>query len=81
MIIKYEKVLHVNNHVFTYVIENEKITASYEGESDVFDFTDMPDGIATFLDVETDLAYNPIVTAVRDNGILTVTLIAFSSDW
>ena len=81
MIIKKEKILHLNNSVFLYTIEGEKITASYEGKTDVFDFTNMPNGAATFLDIESDLAYNPIITAVREDGVLTVTLIEFSTDW
>ena len=80
MIVNYEKIMHVNNSTFVYIFEGEKITAIYEGNSDTFDFTNMPDGSATFLDVESDLKYNPVITAVRENGILTVTLIEFSSN-
>ena len=77
MIVSYEKIMHLNNSVFTYAFDGEKITATYEGESDTFDFTNMPDGAATFMDIDSDLTYNPIITATRQDGILSVTLIEF----
>ena len=68
-------VSHAQN--MTYAFDGEKITATYEGKSDTFDFTNTPDGAATFMDIDSDLTYNPIITATRQDGILSVTLIEF----
>lgn len=62
----------------------DSITAAYkklEGEevvetlTETFDFNGLPDGILT--EVTTDLPVNPVITAKKENGVLTVTLLTF----
>lgn len=55
-----------------YVFEGDKITATYNGESDLFDFTAMPNGIANA--ITSNLAINPIISAKRINNVLYVEL-------
>lgn len=58
-----------------YEFENEKIKVTYNGITDIFDFSAMPDGKAT--DIETVLPFNPIISAERKKGVLYVKLIHF----
>lgn len=64
----------------TYEFAGDVVTATYNGQSDEFDFTDCPDGV---LDVsresgiETTLPIVPLVGAERKDGVLYVTLIKF----
>lgn len=68
-----------------YEIEHQKITATINGVTDTFDFTDMPDGVLETYDdygnelIETSLETNPISRAVKENGILYIDLL-FSID-
>lgn len=64
---------------FIYTIQNETITALIEGEGltgeglqDTFDFSAMPDG--RIEGITTTLPYNPILSAERIDGVLTVVL-------
>ena len=64
-----------------YEIEHQKITATINGVSDTFDFTDMPDGELRFWDeneneiIETNLYDNPIISAKKENGELWVEVV------
>ena len=58
-----------------YTFEGEKVTAIYNGQVDVFDFTEMPDGVAE--NIETTLPLNPIISAKREEGILYLELLYF----
>lgn len=70
--------IHLFSKNFNYTFEGDKITVTYDGVADVFDFTDMPEGAEiVFFQVETILEYNPIVSAKRAEGILYVTLLNF----
>ncbi|MCT8506128.1 hypothetical protein [Chromohalobacter moromii] len=60
---------------FEYVAEGDLLTATVNGETDTFDFTDMPDGVATEFD--TTLPRCPIIKAERSDGVLTVHLLAW----
>lgn len=62
---------------FAFSFNGEKITATINGLSDKFDFSAFPDGIMDSSMVETTLEYNPIISAERINGILSVRLINF----
>lgn len=60
----------------SYAFDGEIITATLDtGESDVFDFTDLPDGRAE--EVQTTLPVNPIVSAERVSGELRLELLNF----
>lgn len=61
--------------ILTYEIQGEVITATLNGVSDVFDFTDLPDGIAS--ELESSLPINPIVNAEQEEGVLYVELLNF----
>jgi hypothetical protein len=54
-----------------YSFENDKITATFNGQTDVFDFSAFPDGKAESI-TTTILKYSPITSAERVNGELSV---------
>lgn len=58
-----------------YTFDNDKITATYEGTTDTFDFTGMPDGQLDLSTLETTLEVNPIMSAERVDGVLYVELL------
>jgi hypothetical protein len=65
-----------------YLFESDKITVTYNGEVDVFDFTDMPDGRVNSYDrrnelIVTTLPTCPIYEAVKQDGVLSVVLLKF----
>lgn len=65
----------LNSEKIKYTFEGEKITAIYNEEIDVFDFSGLPDGRAE--NIETTLPINPVVSAERKNGVLYVKLLNF----
>ena len=64
-----------------YEIEKDKITATINDVTDTFDFTDMPDGELQVYDddannlIETALSEVPILSARKENGVLTVEIL------
>jgi hypothetical protein len=65
-----------------YLFEGDKITATYNGEVDIFDFTGMPDGRANSHDrynttIISTLPFCPVIEAEKKDGILSVKLIKF----
>lgn len=63
-----------------YEIDGQKITATINGISDIFDFTNMPNGELQLEDgIETELDEVPILGAKKENGELTVEIL-FSID-
>lgn len=61
-----------------YQFGGEVVTVEYKGITDTFDFSEFTgDGELYIFDVETDLPFNPIVSAERKDGILYVRLIDF----
>lgn len=73
MKIKYSP--QVNSSKIEYIFKNDTITATINDKTDIFDFTNVPDGICE--NIETDLEINPIVLAKKENGTLWVELINF----
>lgn len=51
----------------------------YDGESDRFDFSSFTDD-GEVTEIETSLPMTPIISAKRDNGILSVTLLNYISE-
>ena len=54
-----------------YSFENDKVTVTFNGQTDTFDFSSFPDGKATDI-TTTNLKYCPITSAERVNGELSV---------
>ena len=65
---------------FDFVFSGESITATFDGETDTFDFSGLPDGEVDFSTVVTTLSYNPIIIARRVDGVLSVELLNFISE-
>ncbi|MGG0718664.1 hypothetical protein ABE096_13865 [Robertmurraya massiliosenegalensis] len=59
----------------SYEFVGDEITVTLNGQSEIFDFADMPNG--RLENVETDLPINPIVNAEKIDGELFVTLVYF----
>lgn len=84
MIIKLSPQVRTNNKIW-YEIEENKITATINDVTDTFDFTDMPNGELQLWGeegeelVQTILPENPILSAKKVNGVLTVKIL-FSMD-
>lgn len=57
----------------SYSFETNKITALINGESDTFDFSAMSDGVLD--EIVTTLPYSPIISAEKENGVLSVVLL------
>jgi hypothetical protein len=57
----------------TYTFGNDSITALINGQSDTFDFSPMPDGHID--EITTILSHNPIISAERKEGVLSVVLL------
>lgn len=62
----------------SYVIKGDILTVTIDDISEAFDFTDMADGIAEEILVET-LPINPIVSVSKINGVVEIVLIRFYS--
>ena len=65
---------------FDFVFSGESITATFDGETDTFDFSGLPDGEVDFSKIETMLPINPILIARRVDGVLSVELLNFISE-
>ena len=65
---------------FDFVFSGDTITATFDGETDTFDFSGLPDGEVDFSKIETILPYNPILIARRLDGVLSVELLNFISE-
>lgn len=84
MIIKLSPQVRDNNKIW-YEIENQKVTATINDVTDTFDFTDIPNGKLQIYDgefnnlIETSLDEVPILSARKENGVLTVEIL-FSID-
>lgn len=80
MIIKLSPQVRDNNKIW-YEIEEQKITAIINGITDTFDFTNMPDGELQLEDdegnnlIETALSEVPILSATKEDGVLTVKIL------
>ena len=65
---------------FDFTFSGDTITATFDGETDTYDFSGLPDGEVDFSMIETTLAYNPIIMARRVDGVLSVELLNFISE-
>ena len=63
----------VEGQQIRYTFDNDVIVVEIDGQTDVFDFSEMPDGMAT--NIETTLPINPILSARRVGGVLEVVLL------
>ena len=64
-----------NDEKIIYDFNNDIVTATYKGKTEIFDFSGMPDGVGN---VEAEvLEINPILKAERTNGILYIELLNF----
>ena len=61
----------------SYQFSGETITATLDGVTDRFDFSDLPDGELDVSALETTLDICPVLAARRVNGQLEVTLLRF----
>ena len=61
----------------SYQFDGETITATLDGQSDTFDFSDLPDGELDVSALETTLDICPVLAARRVDGQLEVTLLRF----
>lgn len=63
---------------FSYQFDGEVITATYNGETDTFDFSILEEGDkADVQNIETTLPVNPIISATRENGEVKVELLKY----
>ena len=70
----------VDEKRFKFEFSGEAITVTFDGISDTFDFTGLPDGEVDFSMIETVLECNPILKAQRVDGTLSVELLNFISE-
>ena len=73
MKIKFSPQVHTEKIEYTF--QGDTITATYQEQTEIFDFEGMPNGILT--EVETNLPINPILSAKKEDGVLYVELLNF----
>ena len=66
----------ISDRRITYSFNGDSITAKTDELGEIFDFTGLPDGSAETV-ISEILDFNPIIRAVRENGILKVELLNF----
>lgn len=67
-----------NDNNLEYQFDDEVITATYNGETDTFDFSILEEGDrADVQNIETTLLVNPIISAKRENGEVKVELLKY----
>ena len=67
-----------NDNTLDYQFDGEAITATYNGETDTFDFSILEEGDkADVQNIETALPVNPIISAKRENGEVKVELLKY----
>lgn len=59
-----------------YIFTENMVIATYKGESEEYDFSGMPDGIADSIESEV-FDSNPVLSARKENDILYLELINF----
>ena len=69
----------VSDKTTSYKIENEVITVEFENETEVYDFSEMPEGIAEEIETEV-FEFNPIISAKRENGELWIEVLNFITE-
>lgn len=79
MIITLSPRVKTGEHI-SYTLDYQRVSASYKGVTDVFDFTDVPDGELVLIDeqgndlIETSLEYMPFIEAKKTEGVLHIAL-------
>ena len=58
----------------------DSITATFDGVSDTFDFSGLPDGGIDSSMIDTILSINPVISAEKFGGVLSVELVNFISE-
>lgn len=69
----------VSDRTIAYHFDTDQITVEYEGKTDTFDFSGVPDGVLESDGITTILDINPIVSAKKEAGLLKVELLNFIS--
>ena len=64
-----------NDEKIIYTFQSDTITATYQEQTEAFDFSNIPNG--KLEEVETNLAINPLLSAKKEDGILYVELLNF----
>jgi hypothetical protein len=59
-----------------YTINGDILTVKIEGNTEVFDFTGLPDGQAEGIEIDS-LPINPIVSVKKENDVIDVVAIRF----
>lgn len=72
--------LQVEDNDLNYFFEGDVITITLNGVTDVFDFSIFSDGELDMGNIETVLEIQPILSAKRENGVLSVELLNFISE-
>lgn len=70
----------ISDDKIMYSFKGEVITATIGGITDTFDFSFFPDGELDREAITTTLPINPICTANRVNGVLSIKLLNFISE-
>lgn len=68
----------VSQSKIEYNFDKDRLSATYKSKTDIFDFTEMPDGVS--VNIETTLEINPILSAKKEAGILYLELVNFISE-
>lgn len=76
MRIKYSP--QVSSDTLKYTFTGDIIRVAYKDKTDIFDFTNMPNGIAE--NIESKLGINPIISAKKEDGVLFVELLNFINE-
>ena len=66
----------VSDERIDYTFENDVITATLNGVTETFDFSEMPNGVADSIESEV-FDFNPVISAKKENGTLYVELLNF----
>lgn len=84
MRILYSPQINNGNDTLDYVFDGDKITVTFNGEVDVFDFTGLSDGNAISYGrnptIISTLTINPVIEATRENGALSVRLLKYITE-
>ena len=72
--------LRFDDKRFLFEFDDERIIVYFDGSTDIFDFSGVPDGEIDSSMIETILALNPIISAKKESGVLSVELVNFISE-
>lgn len=72
--------IRFDNKRLDYDFSVDIINVTCDGTEDIFDFSGLPDGEIDSSLVDTILEFNPIISAKKENGVLSVVLLNFISE-